>query len=107
VSEKRNKVCFGAKRLACRPDRSSERRTGGVVTFAKIQKPIDSPQDDYFYRLGKRAAFQGKIMRAYVQYYLKYTPETLEKMSLKQLAEAFCNIQYVRGREKEVTLNTL
>ncbi|MDD3526350.1 MAG: hypothetical protein WC271_15675 [Bacteroidales bacterium] len=37
-------------------------------------------------------------MRAYVRYYLKYTPETLQRMSMQQLAEAFNDVLYVRAR---------
>ena len=43
-------------------------------------------------------------MQAYVRYYLNYTPEVLEKMTLRQLAEAFNDILFVRGREKDVTV---
>jgi hypothetical protein len=35
---------------------------------------------------------------------LKYTPKTLDKMSLKQMAEAFEDILFVRSREKEATV---
>jgi hypothetical protein len=38
-------------------------------------------------------------MTAYVRYYLHYTPETLKKMSLPELAEAYNDILFVRERE--------
>ncbi len=42
--------------------------------------------------------YQYDIMRAYVRYYLKYTPETLEKMTLEQLVQAFMDVEFVRRK---------
>ncbi len=36
-------------------------------------------------------------MRAVIRYYLKYTPEQIDNMSLTQLTEAFQDIVYVRS----------
>jgi hypothetical protein len=41
-------------------------------------------------------------MRSYVRYYLKYTPETLDKMTLRQLAEAYNDIVFVRSRRSRL-----
>ncbi|MDR1729952.1 MAG: hypothetical protein LBR52_04750 [Prevotellaceae bacterium] len=54
--------------------------------------------------MAKAMSYQRRLMQAYVRYYLNYTPEVLEKMTLRQLAEAFNDILFVRGREKDVTV---
>ena len=54
--------------------------------------------------LAKAISYQRRLMQAYVRYYLSYTPEVLEKMTLRQLADAFNDILFVRGREKDVTV---
>ncbi len=41
-------------------------------------------------------------MRAYVRFYLKYTPDVLDSMTDRQLAEAFLDVEFVREREKFV-----
>ncbi|MBR4584197.1 MAG: hypothetical protein IKO34_10400 [Bacteroidales bacterium] len=38
------------------------------------------------------------MMRAYVRYYLKYTPDVLDKMSDRQLMEAYMDVAFVRSR---------
>lgn len=50
------------------------------------------------FRTSANILYQYNIMRAYVRYYLKYTPETLEKMTLKQLVQAFMDVAFVRER---------
>jgi hypothetical protein len=39
------------------------------------------------------------MMRAYVRYYLKYTPDVLDRMTTKQLVEAFLDVSFVRKRK--------
>ena len=43
--------------------------------------------------------YQYRIMRAYVRYYLHYTSGELDCMSVRQLAEAFEDVLFVRKRE--------
>lgn len=38
------------------------------------------------------------MMRAYVRYYLKYTPDVIDKMTIRQLAEAYKDVEFVRTR---------
>lgn len=72
----------------------SERTIGGALALAKIEAPGPSERRD----LVKGLVFQYKAARAYVRYYLKYTPEVLEKMTLEQLIEAFNDVVYVRSK---------
>jgi len=45
--------------------------------------------------------YQYRIMRAYVRYHLHYTPDVLDRMDVRQLAEAFEDVQFVRkGKTK-------
>jgi hypothetical protein len=37
-------------------------------------------------------------MRSYVRYYLKYSPDVIDKMTLKQLAEAYNDVVFVRSK---------
>jgi len=46
--------------------------------------------------LAGAAAYKYRMMRAFVRYYLHYTPEVLEQMSLEELAEAWSDLLFVR-----------
>jgi len=46
--------------------------------------------------LAGAVAYKYRMMRAFVRYYLHYTPEVLERMSLAALAEAWSDILFVR-----------
>jgi len=40
------------------------------------------------------------MMKAYVRFYLKYTPDVLDSMTDRELVEAYMDIGFVRSREK-------
>ena len=45
--------------------------------------------------------YQYRIMRAYVRYHLHYTPDVLDSMDVRQLAEAFEDVQFViKGKRR-------
>lgn len=39
-------------------------------------------------------------MRAYVRFYLKYTPDVIDSMTDRQLVEAFMDVEFIRNRER-------
>ncbi|MGI6290811.1 MAG: hypothetical protein ACOXZH_00060 [Bacteroidales bacterium] len=43
--------------------------------------------------------YQYRLMRAYVRYYLKYSPDVLDKMTLEQLVEAYEDVLLVRSKK--------
>jgi len=40
-------------------------------------------------------------MRAFVRYYLKYTPGVLGKMNITQLSEAFQDLMFIRSQRSK------
>jgi len=41
-------------------------------------------------------------MKSTVRFYLKYTPEVLDKMTIKQLVEAYYDVQHIRDKEAKL-----
>jgi hypothetical protein len=72
----------------------SGRTIGGALALAKIEAPGPSERHD----IVKGLSYQYRAARAYVRYYLKYTPDVLEKMTLEQLLQAFNDVVYVRSK---------
>jgi hypothetical protein len=46
----------------------------------------------------KALQYEYRLMKAYVRYYLKYTPEVLKTMSIQDLVDAYNDVLYVRSR---------
>jgi hypothetical protein len=61
---------------------------------------VRDPYDEDRHRLAKAILYRYRILRAYVRYYLKYTPDVLDGMSMAQLSEAFEDILYIREKER-------
>ncbi len=84
--------------MAWRYNRQDRGRIGGTINRAEIKKP---PTLLARQQAAARVSYTYRLMRAFVRYYLNYTPEVLDKMTTQQLAEAFSDVMYVRNEEKK------
>lgn len=48
--------------------------------------------------LARAVSYKYRLLRAYVRFYLKYTPEVLDKMTTKELVDAWSDIVFVRSK---------
>ncbi|MEA2040945.1 MAG: hypothetical protein U9N85_00140 [Bacteroidota bacterium] len=67
---------------------------GRTLANAKIEKPGTRERNDP----AKAVIYKYRIIRAYVRYYLKYSPNVMNRMSMTELTEAFQDLLYVRSQ---------